>query len=204
MGGEFSLHFPVDSSCHFKFINSISLRKSEFLLLAPHCNNCCTSAEKKHSCLMVKSPGYEHIKICQPGVFQKHTFLTWITASIGLLYFEFLFSRALEEIFWKEAKEVELEHSLKSFSGSCKKFSLTKGIKSRCDTKSCVVLLCFLTCKYMGLRNLPLDLQYGYGAMQIVLLTPICHISPTFPTPTLGSSSSPYLRTNWLQRSCVR
>lgn len=84
------------------------------------------------------------------------------------------------------------------------KSSLIKDIMYKSDTKSCVMLLCFLTCKYMGLRNLPLDLQYGYSAMQTVLLTPICHISPTFSTPTLCSSTSLYLRTNWLQRSSVR
>lgn len=56
-------------------------RESEFLLLAPHCNNRCASAEKQRDFLVVKSSGFEQTKISQPGVFQKHSFLTWIMAS---------------------------------------------------------------------------------------------------------------------------
>lgn len=108
--------------------------------------------------LVVKCPGFEHIKIGQTGVFQEHSFLTQVMMSHHWLYLDIIWDSS----FWNVWRNI-LRRNRKGLTGAwwsqgflCKlqhlKFSFIKDIAHRSDTKN-IVVAGFSTCKQ---RNLPL------------------------------------------------
>lgn len=130
-------------------------------------------------------------KISQLGVFQKHSFLTWIMASYCSLYFDIIWDSAFQNI------RRNLKGNRRGRIGAERsqeflwrlhylKFSFIKDIPSWFDTKRFVVLVCFLTCKRAGPGNLPSSPPFGYSTTQIAALKPTNRI----PAPSSTTSLS--------------
>lgn len=154
--------------------------------------------------LVVRCPGFEHIKIGQTGVFQEHSFLTQVMMSHHWLYLDIIWDSS----FWNVWRNI-LRRNRKGLTGAwwsqgflCKlqhlKFSFIKDIAHRSDTKKTLWLLFFPLaskgiCPYFG----TVPLQYGHSPVQIIALRPVCYTSAAFFTPLLASSSSLYTRRSW-------